>query len=561
MGPLTTGQAPALSSGTEIYFDRFLKVWQGSTAVARARAPIVFFAGLALICGTTALIGAVPTKMYGHDVFVSLDAGWRTINGQRPHADFVSGWGPVWFLAEGLGLAISRRSVNGVGYANAIMALLVGSWSFLLGKDRLVSSTRILLGLFLAALVAAPYPLGNAFFITSHAMVYNRYGYALLGLILQECLAATFATAANRDEGWMGGISTGAALSLTLFLKASYFFVGIVLIAIISFVLKRLQFRRLAAIALGFLLLSTCMLAYVRFDALAMLRDLRMAGGARAGVLTPALVLSNALSHASVWLGVVFLVFAAALLSGKRVPRLHALKLLILGTFIFLADIGLLSTNAQFDGFPLCAVFAIMVLNEVTQDQQALTASEAYSGRPLYAGVLLLGALLFVPQFTSDLAGLAYGAWKKERPPNPEAVLHFTSPNLAPLLLYDGFAPRSNGRVFTSYVNDGVALLTRETRPDETIVTMDMTNPFSYALERRLPHRGILSPTYHLNLDDAHRPSDDEFFGDANIVMVPKHPALDDVYYSDFLKAYEAGLLQRYYLADSTNWWWMYRRK
>jgi hypothetical protein len=561
MDDLVTSHVGTLSSGPEIYFERFLKLWQDSTTVARSRVSIIFFTALALICGATMLVGAVPTKMYGHDVFVSLDNGWRAINGQRPYVDFVSAWGPVWFLVEGLGLTISRHSVNGVGYGSAVMALIIGSWSFLLGRNRLASSTRVLLGLFLAALVAAPYPLGEFPFISSHAMVYNRYGYALLGLILQECLKATHGPGADEKEGWIGGISTGAALSLTLFLKASYFFVGVVLIGMISFLVKRLQFRRLLAVALGFLLVSTCMLAYVRFHVLAMLRDLRMAGGARAGALTSTIVVTNVLHHASVLLGVVSLGFAAALLLGNRVPPLRGLKLPVLGTFLFLADIGLMSTNAQFDAFPLCAVFAIMVLNEITQDQQALKAAEASSGRPLYAGVLFLGALLFVPQFTSDLVGLAYGAWKKERPTNPEAVLHFTSPNLIPLLLYDGSEPRSNGRVFTSYVNDGVALLQRETRPDETIITMDMTSPFSYALERRPPHGGIVSPTYHNNLDDAHRPSDDEYFGDADIVMVPKHPALDDAYYIDFLRAYDPGLRQRYYLAASTNWWWMYRRK
>ena len=43
--------------------------------------------------------------------------------------------------------------------------------------------------------------------------------------------------------------------------------------------------------------------------------------------------------------------------------------------------------------------------------------------------------------------------------------------------------------------------------------------------------------------------------------MVPKHPALDDMYYIDFYKAYEPGLKQRYNLAAESSWWWMYRRK
>ena len=84
--------------------------------------------------------------------------------------------------------------------------------------------------------------------------------------------------------------------------------------------------------------------------------------------------------------------------------------------------------------------------------------------------MLCLGALLFAPQFTEDLVGLAYGAWRKHSPSTSVAVLRFTSPDLEPLLLYEGGTPRSNGPIFTTYVNDGVALLERETTPSETIL-------------------------------------------------------------------------------------------
>ncbi len=550
-----------MKSALTVYFERFLARRQDSKALQGPRLLIVFFAGMALICGATVFIGAVPTKVFGHDIFVPLEIGWRVINGQRPHLDFTSAWGPLWFLLAALGLTISRHSVNGIGYANAIMALSVGIWSFFLGKNRLASFPRIILSFFLAALVSAPYPLGMPFFTSSHAMVYNRYGYALLGIIPLENIAGVHGPKDAQREGWIGGISTGAALGLTLFLKASYFLVAGVLIGVLSLMLGRLGYRRLLGIVLGFSAVSLCLLSYLHFDAVAMLRDLRMAGAARAEALTSLTFAQNTLNHASVLLGAVLFALAAALLFGDRNPRWRGLRLPIIGALLFATDIGLMSTNAQWDGFPLCAVFAILIVSELTKDQQSLAATPAPSNLPLYAGALFLGTLLFLPQFTSDLAGLAYGAWEKERPLTPPAVLHFTSPNLWPLLLYDGYQPRNNGRVFTAYVNDGAALLERETRPDERVLSIDMTNPFPYALERRPPHGGIASPTYRFNIDDAHRPSDDQFFGDADIVMVPKHPALGDEAFSDFYKAYEHGLDQRYYVAAQTDWWWMYRRK
>jgi hypothetical protein len=165
-----------------------------------------------------------------------------------------------------------------------------------------------------------------------------------------------------------------------------------------------------------------------------------------------------------------------------------------------------------------------------------------------------------MPLFVSDLAGIAYGAWNKARP-SPTA-LRFTTHRLKPLLLYDtdGYHPRSNGRIYTTYVNDGVALLERVTRPEERVLTMDMVNPFPYAMGRRPPRGGIAAMAYHYLLSDDHRPSDNAYFGDADIVMVPKHHASEDGYYDDFWKAYEPGLRQRFKLIAESDWWLVYRR-
>jgi len=86
-----------MKSALTVYFERFLARRQDSKALQGPRLLIVFFAGMALICGATVFIGAVPTKVFGHDIFVPLEIGWRVINGQRPHLDFTSAWGPLWF--------------------------------------------------------------------------------------------------------------------------------------------------------------------------------------------------------------------------------------------------------------------------------------------------------------------------------------------------------------------------------------------------------------------------------------------------------------------------------
>ena len=267
-------------------------------------------------------------------------------------------------LISALGLTISGHSVNGIGYGNAVVALVVGSWCFFLGRDRMAATPGVLLSFFLAVLVAAPYPVGTSTFLSSHAMAYNRYGYALLGLLLLESLEVARGINRQRDE-WIGGISTGAALSLTLFLKASYFLVGAVVIAVVSLLLWRLARQRILGIVLGFFDGSLCLLAYLRFDVAAMLGELRMAAGARAGALNPKILLLNTLDqHRSLAHRRAFR-FRRCAGVRRSCPPLARVEVAPHRRILFAADCGLISTNAQTDGFPLCAVFALLVANEI----------------------------------------------------------------------------------------------------------------------------------------------------------------------------------------------------
>ena len=66
----------------------------------------------------------------------------------------------------------------------------------------------------------APFPIGWPPNTSSHAMLYNRYGYALLGLVVLECFRPGETTL-------IGGISTGVVSVALLFLKPSYCLVGL----------------------------------------------------------------------------------------------------------------------------------------------------------------------------------------------------------------------------------------------------------------------------------------------------------------------------------------------
>ncbi|MGD0580664.1 MAG: hypothetical protein ABSC08_17265 [Bryobacteraceae bacterium] len=64
----------------------------------------------------------------------------------------------------------------------------------------------------------------------------------------------------------------------------------------------------------------------------------------------------------------------------------------------------------------------------------------------------------------------------------------------------------------------------------------------------------------YLFTDEVH-PSDQEYFGDATVVMVPKEPALEEHYYDGYYRIYQPGLLERYGLAAESESWRLYKLK
>ena len=501
-------------------------------------------AGLLLVSASAAFTGAVHTKIFGHDIFFLLDNAWRVLNGQRPHLDYTSAFGPLTFLITAAGLFLSGNSVNGVGYGSALLALVLGLWAYWLVRGRMVPAVSEIATVAVAALAASPFPLGLTPFDSSHAMVYNRYGYAILALILFDALL--WVMAGKLEYDWRpAGISTGVALALLLFLKASYFVCGLLLLASL-FVIRPFGAKRLTGIALGFAAVAFCFLAYLNFHWPAMLFDLRMAFGARTSQSGLADVVWRCLVFAGTLLQVAVFGWAVNATHFTRAPQW---RLPLLCAFIFGVDVLVLSSNAQRAGLPLVAFTALILLNGVLQRGVRAPALVAF------------GAVLFLPQFGSDLAGLAYGSWQKIRR-TPDSVVRFQAPHLQPLILYNSNTdPESNGASFTNYVNQGVVLLQKNGILGENILTMDMTNPFPYVLGTPPPRAGMASITYGITLDGQHHPTPERFFGNAGFVMVPKRPAHNLALWTAFYRLYEAHLHQQFVLTAENDAWWLWRKK
>jgi hypothetical protein len=243
-------------------------------------------------------------------------------------------------------------------------------------------------------------------------------------------------------------------------------------------------------------------------------------------------------------------------------PGRRNYQLLIFAALVFAADILLIFSNNQKMQLPLATIFSLVVVNKVVARNRTLQDPEADPARTSCRAALFAGGVFFLLQFALELSGLAHGALLKAWPSNLRSVVRFTEPRLVPLLLYDDLSePRSNGRQYVTYVNEGINLLRNNTSMDETVLTMDMVNPFPYALGRRPAVGGIAATAYRYTLSEMYRPSDERYFGTADIVMVPKQPTLPEWYFDGYYRIYEQGLHDRFRLVAESDMWYLYRRK
>jgi len=225
----------------------------------------------------------------------------------------------------------------------------------------------------------------------------------------------------------------------------------------------------------------------------------------------------------------------------------------------------LLATNAQASGYPLNAVLAILLVDQGLAAAKQLGLGAAPGFIRADTVIVLLGLLCFVPDLLAGASGLAGAILESRRNPPLSEVARFQPAHLSGLLLYD--VPfgnesdnRSNGRTFVTYVNDGLDLIRGVSKSSETVYTLDMYNPFSYALLRAPALGGADCMAFNHQFSDQHKPTPDRLFGSADIVMVPKHPSGTEADTRALFRNYLPSLRAQYRLCAESGWWQLYKR-
>jgi len=509
-----------------------------------------------LTAGLMVAMGATAQLLYPADVTAMLDGGWRIMHGQIPHVDFFTPMGPVTFLVVAFGMWLGGACASSIAYANAVLLVVFSLWAWAVARTRMPAALSFLFALYVGFMVAATSVYGNNFKGLGYSAMYNRYGVALTALVLLDALACP-----RRQFGrWsyaVQGMSTGIALAFTFFLKLNFF--GVAFLGIMAGTILLPQHpHRWIGLCAGAFAVSLVILAYLRFDIGAFHHDMTMAAKLRGiGFIRNAFgMITDPTVFNSVFL-MITLCCVAPIADGYYrpwMPTRCGQGLLVL--FLILVQALLSLTNTQPPLPTLLPVASLLILEAARRavPQRQVTGSEAPApGTTAWLATLLLALYFVASILLPDMESLPYSAFIRVVGVRGAAATEkFNSPPMADML-----APRD--AEYVQSVNDGCELLRSHTKPTDRIVTMDLCNPFSYALQRVPPTGDAIYWNQQTFSRNVHL-SPERVFQQAAIVMVPRKP-IESRPERQPMDVYAAFIDAHYTLAAESVFWRLYQRR
>jgi hypothetical protein len=520
---------------------------------------------LVSLCALQVALGALPTRVYAHDFFILLDGSWRLANGQTPNVDFYAGYGVWVWNPIRWAFALYGYDADAIGLARAFYTASIGVWFLLLSRIEPRRVPSIVLGLFLLIFVSASRPLGEYPTWVSHAMYYNRVGYALLFLIIFEQLGAHRFKAADgptrgqpRDGAlFWRGVSTGAAFACVILVKISFVAPAAALL-VTGLALFGINRRHFIGMCVGGLAMLVLAVTCLHFRPIPFLQETLTLSHQRAHIA------SEAVTTFVQDLGEVFFAvatgFAVAVagFANRRLANRYILATLVIAG----CDIFCRATNAMRAGLPLAAWWCLsgaLLLLSVPAPAQARTL------RLQRMIALLVLCPLAIPIFAMDVSSSAYAAFKTITM-RKHASLRFDSAPLRDWVPQDwlGDDPNfvnKNGKPLILVTNDGIHLLQNLSRQNETVFPIAYDNAFSFALGRKPAEGGALWLDLGNNISSDHPVPESTVIGHPDLLMVQHSSDVEGQTTKAVLSLYPDLLGKEFAPVGSSQYWTLYRRR
>lgn len=333
--------------------DRTVRVLTGLAAPPSLRALILALVLLLPVPLLSALAPRIAVNYTLHDIFIPIDAAWRSLQGQRPHLDFYTPLGVVYFWLHGAAARLWGMDARVVIWAGLIALPFVLALGATLAWRRLGTLSAVLLMLVLTVLVASPAFIDAPPILIAHLASYNRLGWALSSLV---CLWA-LCPPRRASRGWdmAETLAIGGLLFVLFYLKLTYFLYSFGVLAVGCVVTRGLW--RHAALALAVCVAGGVALELLQPGLLGAYR----ADVARAAVANTVLLRGYTVERAIEYSATLGLL--VALLLALALWLLPSRRLALLGVAAVAVGAVLLATQ-NWGGFAPPLVVLVMILAE-----------------------------------------------------------------------------------------------------------------------------------------------------------------------------------------------------
>lgn len=459
------------------------------------------------------------------DAFVPLDAAWRTLQGQWPHADVYTPLGLAYFWLHGAAAWWGLDS-HVVSRASFIALPFVLAPALMLSWRRLPAFPTVLLAVFLTVLVTSPIPLDGPERLVAYLASYNSLGGALCAVVALWALGVP----RGHSAGWdlADAVAMGVVLLTLAFLKITFFALAVAIVGTGCVTTPRAW--RMAFVAAAVLAVGVAVLELAHPGLLAgYAADL---GRARA---------ANATTFRSfhVWRAVRMNELSVGLIlaMGAALAWIAPRQRWTAAGFAGVAVACVLVSTQNFDGFSAPLVVLIMLLAGRLRADAGTEAGLPVAGPCLaMAGLfaILMAVLPFLLTHATGMLNLARlnrsqgvvvgegrsrtlgdMVWLRNPVEDafvPEGVSNEEAVEWRPRLPYD---------LGNAILADGLALLQRESLTTERIASLSFSNPFPPALRAPSP-RGVALWWDEDRTFAVGSLTPEMVIGDAQVVMVPK---------------------------------------
>jgi hypothetical protein len=484
--------------------------------------------GIATLC-FSALLSIVMLMMrntyavnvFPCDLIIFFDSAWRVNCGQLPHTDFYCPLGAL--IPFIFAFALKTMPDMNVFAVVPLMAYFpVALALYYIGKDRVPAFWLFFFQVFLGICVVAPRPLGYPLGSLSPAMLFNRWGEALVALFFLKVFFASYQPLPLRKD-ILEHVLLGVILALLMFLKISYFEMVSLTVAW-HLLVNRPSIKCLGAMTGGFALIVLFFVSqgihlsdmFADFHMLSAAQDwrLRMLQTAMKalGICPKGFYAGSDLGCEGLfpYVEVIVILLLAAMKVGKPSKK-YKWHIVLITLLIFTSGWAFYTFNFQIGDPVVAAIAPIFVLHCISRARLKMTDLADNRSALLYLGGLLIGFSFAITITAKDLISVVFAAETANRPDH-------SSQEIIKSDRVKGIAwPES----YASYINSGLELVRANGFANAKICTFDFVNPFPFLLGARPPRGNALWWFANLSFNMESHPSLERALGDADVVLVP----------------------------------------